>query len=439
MDTLDLFYRLTIALAIGLMIGIERGWTMRAEGEGERTAGLRTLALTGLLGGVTGALARESQFGGMLIGLVFLSYALVIGFLRSREMTQDKTFGATTIVAALVTLVLGVLAVMVDPGVAAAAGVAATALLALKAALHGWLAKVTWEELRAGLALLAMTLILLPLLPDRALGPFEAINPHELWLMTILIAAVSAAGYVAMKWGGGRRGVALSGIAGGLVSSTAVTLSFARLARQHPERGNALAAGMLLAGVTMMARVVLVAGSVNGALLTWLLPPLSFAALATGALAGWYLWGSKRDGGAAPLEIKTPFEIATVLKFGALLALVMVAAKGLAGIAGERGIFALAAVSGIADVDAITLTLARLGGVDLATETAAVAILLATTMNTLAKVVLAWVAGGRAPGLRLASGAGLAVAAGIIGFWASPLAISFAAFGAAFGTHLIVP
>jgi uncharacterized membrane protein (DUF4010 family) len=417
MDTFELFYRLSVALAIGLMIGIERGWTMRGEGEGERTAGMRTLALTGLLGGVTGALARETQNGTVLVGLVFAAFALVMGYLRSREMTKDGTFGATTLVATLVALMLGVLAVMADPRAAAAAGVAATALLALKTVLHGWLKRLTWEELRAGLVLLAMTLILLPLLPNRPMGPLEAINPHELWLMTILIAAVSFAGYIAMKWFDGRSGAIVSGVAGGLVSSTAVTLSFARLAREHPEKGRVLAAGMLLAGMTMMGRVLLVAGSVNAELIPWLLLPLGSAALATGGLAAWHLWTGKRDSGEAPLELKNPFELATVLKFGGFLALIMLAAKGLTAIAGERGLFALAAASGIADVDAITLTFARLGGEDLASQSAAAGILIACAVNTISKAALAWFAGGRIPGVRLATGSALAIGAGLAGFY----------------------
>lgn len=426
MDTFDLVYRLSVALAIGLLIGIERGWKTRDEAEGERALGLRTLALTGLLGGLTAALGAAAGNAGLVVGLGFLAFAPVIAFFRYREMAHDKTYGATTVVAAFVAFALGGLAVLGNPTVAAAAGVAATALLALKSALHGWVRTLTWEELRAGLVLLAMTLILLPVLPDRAMGPLGAINPHELWLMTILIAAVSSAGYIAMKWFGGRQGVVLSGMAGGLVSSTAVTLSFSRLAREIPGRGRALVAGALLAGTTMMLRILLVAGTINIAMLRWLFLPLALAALGTAVLAGWHLWRSADEGADAPLVLKAPFELGPVLKFGAFLAVIMVAAKALTAWAGGWGAFGLAAVSGIADVDAITLTMSRLGGGELASETAAAAILLAAAVNTASKAGLGWFAGGAKPGLRLALGAALAIALGLAGFALSMLWDPFA-------------
>jgi uncharacterized membrane protein (DUF4010 family) len=325
-----------------------------------------------------------------------------------------------------VAFVLGAFAVLGDPIVAAAAGVAATALLALKSALHGWIRTLTWAELRAGLVLLAMTLILLPLLPDRAMGPFGAINPHELWLMTILIAAVSSVGYIAMKWFGGRQGVALSGLAGGLASSVAVTLSFSRLARENPGRGRALVAGTMLAGTTMMLRILLVAGAINIGLLRWLFLPLALAALGTAMLACWHLWQSADEGADAPLALKAPFELGTVLKFGAFLAVIMIAAKALTAWAGGWGAFGLAAVSGIADVDAITLTMSRLAGSGLASETAATAILLTAAVNTAAKAVLGWFAGGSGPGLRLALGGALAIALGLVGFALSRLWDPFA-------------
>lgn len=430
MDQIDLLQRLAVALAIGLMIGIERGWAMREEAEGERTAGLRTLALSGLLGGAAGVLAMRLSGGAIIFALAFLPYAIVIGFLRYREMEHDKTFGATTVLAAYVAFVLGGLAGVGEMGAAAAAGVAATGLLALKAVLHAWLRKLTWEELRAGLILLAMTLILLPVLPNRGFGPFQALNPYELWLMTILIAAVSSAGYIAMKWQGGAHGIVLSGLAGGLVSSTAVTLSFSRLARENKAREAPLIAGALLAGASMMLRVLIIAGSINASLLRWMLLPLLLAALALGALAAVQLRTAADNALEAPLDLRNPFELVTVLRFGAFLAVVMVAANGLTAMAGRHGASALAAVSGIADVDAITLSLSRLGGQALSLEDAAAAILLAAAVNTVSKAALGWMAGGRGPGLRLSLGAILALVLGLAGFALSFVWNPMAAFSA---------
>ncbi len=235
MDTIELIRRLSVALAIGLIIGVERGWKQRSEPEGERTAGLRTLSLAGLLGGVWGALTLNVGAGGLIgLGIAFAAFTTVIASFRYREMQHEGSFGATTVVAGMVAFALGALAVMGDPKVAAAAAVAATILLALKSVLHAWLARLTWEELRSGLVLAAMTLILLPLLPDRQLSPWFPVNPREVWLFTIVIAALSFAGYVVIRVAGARLGILLSGLVGGLVSSTAVTLNMAQLSRQHP-------------------------------------------------------------------------------------------------------------------------------------------------------------------------------------------------------------
>ena len=187
---------------------------------------------------------------------------------------------ATTVVAGMIAFSLGALAVLGDPRAAAAAGVAAAGLLAVKAALHAWLERLTWEELRSGLILLAMTVILLPLLPDRELSPWFRVNPREVWLMTIMIAALSFAGFVVIRLAGARLGVLLSGLVGGLVSSTAVTLNMAHLARQHPAHTRSFAAATMLAGAMMMLRVLVVVAAVNIALLPSLALPLIFGALA---------------------------------------------------------------------------------------------------------------------------------------------------------------
>lgn len=256
MDTFDLFQRLSVALAVGLLIGLERGWRGRDHPEGERAAGLRTHALAGLLGGVWGAIAMRTQSSGgaVALGLAFAVFSAAIVLFRLREIVHDGTYGATTVVAAMLAFGLGAFAVVGDPQVAAAGGVAATALLALKALLHAWVQRLTWEELRSGLVLLAMTFVLLPLLPDRTVDPWGSLNPYAIWLMTILIAAMSFAGYVAIKTTGEDRGILLTGLAGGLVSSTAVTMSLARLAREQPERTRLLVAGMLVAGAAMVGR-----------------------------------------------------------------------------------------------------------------------------------------------------------------------------------------
>lgn len=418
-DTLDveLFRRLGVALAIGVVIGVERGWEQRQDAEGERAAGLRTHALSSLLGGAWGAIARGlSPQGTTMLGLAFGAFAAAIIVFRLREVRHHGTFGATTVIASMMAFALGALAVIGDTVAAAAAAVATAMVLALKSPLHAWLRRLTWEELRAGLLLLAMTVILLPILPARELGPFGALNPHEIWLMTVLIAAVSFVGYLAIKVAGDRSGILLSGLAGGMVSSTAVTLSMARLARDHTERHRLFASGALLANVAMMMRVLIIASLFNAGLLRWLIPSLALAGIAQAVTAGLLLRRKISVTGVdKPLSLKNPFELSVVLAFGALLTLIMLLGKALTVWAGTRGALALAAASGVADVDAITLSMARLGRADLGVETAAFAILLAVAVNTVAKTVLAWVSGGKALGRLILFAAIAALVAGLIG------------------------
>jgi uncharacterized membrane protein (DUF4010 family) len=418
MDTFELIERLGVALAIGLVIGIERGWKLREQAEGGRAAGLRTYALSGLLGGIWGALARSAgDWGALALGLAFVAFAAAIAAFRYREMEREKTFGATTVVAAMLAFALGALAVMGDETAAAAAGVATALLLALKAVLHEWLKRLTWEELRAGLILLAMTVILLPLLPDRQVAYWFPVNPREVWLLTILIAALSFAGYVAIRLAGPKIGVLLSGLAGGLVSSTAMTLNMARLAREHRERQKLFAAAIMLASAVMMLRVVIIVGIINAALLQLVAIPLVLAALAQAAVAGALGNWAQGDGEVAPLALKNPFDLSVVLEFGALLALIMALAKAVSAWAGSKGALALAAVSGLLDVDAISLSLAELAPEGLDADSAAFAILVAVTANSAAKVVLGSTAGGLALGKLLAWSLAAAFAAGALGLW----------------------
>ena len=424
MDTFELFQRLSVALAVGLLIGLERGWQGRTDREGERAAGLRTHALAGLLGGIWGAISLRNEDGGAIaLGLAFAAFSAAIVVFRLREVIHDRTYGATTVVAAMLAFGLGAFAAVGDIQVAAAGGVAVATLLALKAFLHNWVQRLTWEELRSGLVLLAMTFILLPLLPDRPVDPWGSLNPHALWLLTILIAALSFAGYVAIKVTGEDRGILLTGLAGGLVSSTAVTLSLSRLARETPDRTRLLVAGMLVAGATMVARILVIVGLTNWRLLALLAPPL----LAGGAVlgAGALVLGARAQPRSATgdgLEVRNPFDLLTVLKFGALLTAITFAARLATNAGGQAGAYALAALSGIADVDAITLSMSRLGGAAITQETAAGAILVAVAVNTAAKAVLSWVAGGAGVGRWMALVSALAVAAGAIAWVAAKVA-----------------
>lgn len=408
--------RLSIALAIGLLIGLERGWQARAENEGERTAGLRTHALAALLGGVWGALT--APFGGVGVVALAIAFAVLVAVVtvfRYREAIHDESFGATTVVALMLCFGLGALAVTGQEVAAAAAAVATTVLLAFKQPLHGWVKRLTWLELRSALTLLAMSFILAPVLPDHPIDPWGAVNPQELWLLTVLIGVISFAGYVAVKLVGDRRGVAVAGLAGGLVSTTAATAAMARLARAAPREVDLLAASAVFANAMMAPRLFVVLGLTNVDLFLRLAAPLAAGGLAYG-LAGVLLMrrGAAGAGGAeaSAMMLRNPLDIVSVLGFGALLAAMMTLAKLATQFAGAAGAYVLAALSGIADVDAISLTMARHGHEEIGAYAAALAILLAIAANAASKVVMGFFIGGRAIGLRIFAASAFALAAG---------------------------
>lgn len=415
MDQTDTLIRLGVAFAIGLLVGIERGWQLREEAEGERAAGLRTFALIGLSGGVWGLLTEI--VGPAPLGLAFLVIAGAVTLFRWRETERQGTLGATTVMAAFLTFALGAYATLGDMTVAAAAGVATAALLAAKHWLHGWVRLLTWSELRATLTLLAMTFVALPVLPDQGYGPYEALNPYRLWLMTIALAGVSFIGYVAVKFAGSRYGSVIAGVAGGLVSSTAATLDMARRTRAAPSQWRPQLAGALAASAVMFVRVGVIVALFGPALLATLAAPLAVAAIASIAVAvavSW-LWASaSAEGTSEGAAFRYPFNFWVVLGFAALLALIFVLTASLTEIFGGRGAVFLAAVAGLADVDAITLSMTQSN--EAASGTAVLAILVAVAANSLSKSVLAIAIGGRRFGLAYFGVTAAALAAAAVVF-----------------------
>ena len=392
----EILSRLGLALAIGFLIGVERGWRERESAEGERTAGLRTFALIGLAGGLFAMLAQILGEAAFAAG--FIAVAAAIAAFRWREAEHEGGFGATTVVAAFVTFALGGYAVAGSMIGAAAAAVATAAVLAAKGWLHAWVRALTWEELRAALILFAMTFVALPVLPDRGFGPYEALNPRDLWVMTIAIAGVSFIGYVAVKVAGSRYGPLIAGVAGGVVSSTITTVDLARRAKAAPKATRTYLAGALAASATMFARVVGIVAVFGPALLPRVVGSLA-AALAVSVAAALVLdqpWRARKgesNGDASPL--KNPFELRTVLLFALLLAVVMLLSTALTNIFGEGGGIVFAAVAGLSDVDAITLSMTSVAGSNVSAAAAAIAILTAVAANSLSKSVLATLAGGR--------------------------------------------
>jgi uncharacterized membrane protein (DUF4010 family) len=416
METLDVFQRLALALAIGLLVGIERGWQERDLPAGGRTAGIRTFALAGLLGGLTALIGQTT--GWVLPAAIVLCFGLAFVVFQNMEAEQENNHSVTNVVSAFVVFTLGILAVLSDMKIAAASGVVTATLLAARHSLHGFLRRMTWLELRAALVLLAMTFVALPLLPNRAIDPWGGFNPFELWLLTILIAAISYVGYLAIRIAGPQAGVLFAGAAGGFVSSTAVTLSFARMAAETPAFSRRFAAGAMIAGALSLSRATVIATAIAPGLLLPVASATVPAVIAFLLATALMVRRSVATGGAPAVNLSNPFELGMVLKFGALLAVVSFVSRFLIAKLGSASLLGVAAVSGIADLDAITLSAAQLSQSTVSLQTAALAILIAAAVNLFTKAVLALTSGTRLYGASLAAVTAIAIACGGAGFLA---------------------
>lgn len=378
-----------IAFALGLLIGVERGWHERTAAEGERIAGIRTFGLIGLLGGLWGVLSQ--LVGEVILGFAFLALAIVVIAAHWQISQIDKDRGITTIIAALLTFALGAVAALGEIHIAAATTVAATILLSLKPSLHNWLRRIEPGEIYAVLKLLLISVVLLPVLPDRGYGPWQFFNPYEVWWMVVLIAGLSFSGYVVMRVVGAERGILLSGLLGGFVSSTATTLNFARLAK-HTSMESLLSIGILIAAATMFPRLLVVVGVINPHLIPALILPMLLMAL-TAVGYGVWRWRSQRGEKAPEIAIKNPLELSAALQFGLLLSAIIIAAEAARAWFGAYGIYFVAGVSGLVDVDAISLSLSRMALAGLDQAIAVNGILIAVMVNTLVKGILAAIFG----------------------------------------------
>jgi uncharacterized membrane protein (DUF4010 family) len=406
--------KLGLALAIGLLVGLERGWRERRAPDRSRTAGIRTYGLSGLLGGVTAALS-EAMLSPAVLAAGMVAFAAIFAWFKSRESAHDKDFSVTGVVAGLAVFALGALAVIGDYRAAAAGGTALAAVLASRDVLHPLLRRLTWIELRSALVLAAMTAIVLPLLPDRTIDPWNGLNPFEVWFFTVLSAAISFLGYVAVRVLGETKGLFISALAGALVSSTAVTVALGRLARSGGSPAAYSGAASLAAMVSVL-RVLVLAAIIQPMVLPTLVPP-ALAGAATFLLVGLGLLGVSGQE-ARPQTGRNPFDLAQLLIFAAIYALVATASAAFASLYGSSGLMMTTAVSAVFDVDAASLAALRLVGKSFApAELVGSAILAALAVNALGRLFLAALAGPLRFVAPLALATALALFAGGVVYW----------------------
>lgn len=382
-----LFQKGAICLLVGALVGIERE---RAQEDHHKLfAGIRTFPLIALLGFLAALLGNAvapwllGVFAAGFIAMVIMSY-----FLEARLGFH----GATSEVAAIMVFVLGVLVFHEFYIVAIATSVVLTLFLSLKAPLQQLVSHVQAEDIYATLKFAIITAIVLPVLPDATIGPLDVLNPRQIWYMVVLIAGISFFGYVMVKVLGSKRGLTLTGITGGLVSSTAVTLSFSQKSKEAPELGKTFASAIVLACSIMFPRILVEIAVVNQSLLAFIWPYLVILTISGVGASMLLLFGKHKDTNSE-VDLKNPFELRSAIKFGLVFAVIIFVSKAAQIYLGSGGVFLAAGLAGLTDVDAITLSMANLSKSAVSESTASIAILIAVVVNTVVKAGIAFTLG----------------------------------------------
>jgi uncharacterized membrane protein (DUF4010 family) len=386
----DLFYRFGAALVIGILIGMERERAAEVR-DLKLSAGVRTIALLALVGCMGGLLSDITASPWPLVAVL-----AVVGGLIIAAYHRAGGGGSTSEVAAFVAVLCGAVAYWEYYSVATAIAVVSTMLLSFKREMHKFAHNLSGEDIYSTLKFAAITVIVLPILPDRTFGPppFDALNPYKIWLMVVFISAISFLGYVLMKVVNVKHGIALTGLLGGLVSSTAVTLSFGRRSKENDDLSAHFALAITVAWVIMFVRVLVQIGALNLPLLNILWLPLLLAALILAVYAGFLYFRHKDDSGQE-VSLVNPFELRPALTFGAIYAISLLIARAAQVYFGEIGIYVSSVLTGSLDVNAVTLTMAELSNQEQGVElnVAAEAVVLAAIANTIVRSIMVYVTG----------------------------------------------
>jgi uncharacterized membrane protein (DUF4010 family) len=401
MEETSLFLRFGVALVIGLVIGLQREYAFD-EPNREIAAGIRTFPLIALIGCAASFFSDLMDSPWPFVGVLFLLGAfLVANYIM--EARAGK-MGLTTKVAAVLTVLIGSLVYYNEIALGVALGVATVALLSAKHEMHAFAHHITRADVYATLKLAVISAIILPVLPNRVFGipPFDIFNPFKIWLLVVFISGMSFIGYVMMKVTGTRRGIDLTGLFGGLVSSTALTISLSNRSRENPALSRSFARAIILAWTVMYLRAAAVVAALNMLLVKSLWIPLGVSMAA--GLAYWVL-SYRAEASAKTREeigISNPFELGPALKFGLLFVVILFASKSAQVYFGNAGVYLSSLIAGFADMDAVALSMAKFsrGPGAIGFDIAARSVVLATVANTVVKGLIAVISG--APELRKA-------------------------------------
>jgi uncharacterized membrane protein (DUF4010 family) len=425
MEELEPFVSLGVALAVGLIIGFEREQSAPSDREARRAfvGGARTYPMVALIGALSMLLARQA--GAALVWLAFVGTFVFLVVAYADVVRRDGDRGLTSEAAFIVTFLLGALATssgVIEPVgkrsmVLLAVAVLATVILSIKPRMHALAERVSKDDVFATLKFLIVAIVVLPLLPDQTYGPLGVLNPHKIGLMVALIAGIDFVGYVAVRALGAGRGLGLTGLVGGLASSTAVTLSMSGRARESAQLHPSCALAVVTASTVMFPRVLLEVAVVHRPLLASLWIPL-FAMTLAGLVAVGFFYRRAQGAKAKTerLEIQNPFELSSALKWGLVFVAVLMVAKLATTYLGRGGTYLAGLLAGTTDVDAITLSMANLAkSNEIEAAVAVTTIIIGTASNTIVKGVMATTIGGWHFGRMVLGAFAAMLAAGALG------------------------
>lgn len=407
MSTSTIFLKFAVSCVLGMLIGLEREYSQKAE---EPFAGVRTFALVSMFGTLIAILSEKNPWL-LPAGFIVFGFLVTIGYYVST--LDNKDFGATTEIASLVVFIIGVAVYYLKMEVVVAVSITTTVILSSKEQLHQLASKIEPRDIVATLKFAIVAFIILPVLPNHAYGPFGAFNPYKTWFMIILISGISFIGYVAVKSLGAQKGIGITAALGALVSSTAVTVTFSRKSKELPVLSAYFSMAVTLASAIMFTRVMIEIAAVNRALLPSAMIPLVSMAVVGMTYCAYLYFGSKRETTESP-KFSNPFELMEAIKFGLIYAGIVFLIKAARQYTGDAGIYLVSAISGLTDVDAITLSVCEAAKTGLQTPVAVKAITLAVISNTAIKGVLAFSLGSKLLAKKVSVGFGLAFIVGLV-------------------------
>lgn len=401
----DTVFRLAIAAGIGALIGLEREQAI----SGGSFAGSRTFPLLALLGAIT-----QLLFSGML-PVILGGTTLLLAVAYAGKIWYEQDIGLTTVIAAVLTVLLGAMTTHSGEGMTLAiiVGAVTTVLLSAKESIHGFANSIEVEERRATLKFIVIVLIVLPILPDRSMDALYGLNPRFIWLMVVFVTGISFLAYILSKTLEADHGIALTGLLGGFVSSTATTVSMSERTDASPDLYRICGLSILVAASMMFPRAALEVGVINPALLPEIVVPLAGMTV-TGLLAAGFLYWRSGLGEEVSADFENPMRLRPALFFGLIFAAVLLVSESANAIAGASGIYGTAFISGLADVDAMAITLSKLAAEgSISSEVASTGIVIAAASNTIVKAGIAWIIGTRKLGALVTGSLGLVSVVGM--------------------------